>query len=186
MSGFDEELSESDLFDERLIFEVHKYPLLYDHGDEFKDAEKKENTWKMISEELDAESGTVCENRWISLKAMFSRERAKQKQPSGDKARTRKVWPLYEEMKWLGDFMTTRKRKSNVSQRDLSMTYVPISSNDIESLATDSQASGDEDAFSTGMSTCTLSKMPFDEMNCPLRPDFCLIFRLYNAWCIAP
>ncbi|XP_031330383.1 transcription factor Adf-1-like [Photinus pyralis] len=102
---------------ELLISLVRLKPYLFNKGDKrYKDLVLKENAWKEIADTLNSTVPQIVK-LWKSLKDRFGRERKKIKIiPSGSAAGERTNWAWYDDLSFLNEFITERRRSSNMNK----------------------------------------------------------------------
>ncbi|KAK8776244.1 hypothetical protein V5799_030409 [Amblyomma americanum] len=104
------------LFNEVLIIEVSKRPLLWDVKDNFRNKSTKESLWEEVRDAIRAIDDTVTVEeiiaRWKNLKDTYGRKIKDEKdgEKSGSGATAKTSWPLLKQMEFLRDSMETRRR----------------------------------------------------------------------------
>ncbi|XP_042913859.1 transcription factor Adf-1-like [Parasteatoda tepidariorum] len=101
--------------EEQLIDYVRNSPWLYDYSRaDFRDAEKKMQTWIKIAEKLSIDA-TEAKRKWKCLRASFVRE--KELGPSGTAAKKKVEWIHMKAMSFLhGHVREKRETYSNYEQ----------------------------------------------------------------------
>lgn len=76
---------------------------------DFKDIEKREQTWREIAASLNI-SVNECQQKWVRLREKFSKEKRIQEEfeRTGSKKYKLSTWSLYEELKFLEPFIKRR------------------------------------------------------------------------------
>ncbi|XP_077523259.1 uncharacterized protein LOC144134170 [Amblyomma americanum] len=104
------------LFNEVLIIEVSKRPLLWDVKDNiFRNKSTKESLWEEVRDAIRAIDDTVTVEeiiaRWKNLKDTYRREIKDEKdgKKSGSGATAKTAWPHLKQMEFLRDSMETRR-----------------------------------------------------------------------------
>ncbi|XP_077505661.1 uncharacterized protein LOC144115220 [Amblyomma americanum] len=117
-----------ELFNELLIAEVAKRPLLWDMKDNnFRNRAWKEALWEEVGDALRKNYATVTTeevmNRWKNLKDTFRKkikDEADSKR-SGAAAGIKSSWPYMQQMEFLRDTVETRRSFCNLAPTDLSV-----------------------------------------------------------------
>ncbi|KAK8778231.1 hypothetical protein V5799_020428 [Amblyomma americanum] len=104
------------LFNEVLIIEVSKRPLLWDVKDHnFRNKSIKESLWEEVRDAIRAIDDTVTVEeiiaRWKNLKDTYRRKIKDEKdgKKSGSGATAKAAWPHLKQMEFLRDSMETRR-----------------------------------------------------------------------------
>ncbi|KAK8760056.1 hypothetical protein V5799_028675 [Amblyomma americanum] len=103
------------LFNEVLIIEVSKRPLLWDVKDNFRNKSTKESLWEEVRDAIRAIDDTVTVEeiiaRWKNLKDTYRRKTKDEKdgKKSGSGATAKTAWPHLKQMEFLRDSMETRR-----------------------------------------------------------------------------
>ncbi|KAK8767167.1 hypothetical protein V5799_006052 [Amblyomma americanum] len=108
------------LFNEVLIIEVSKRPLLWDVKDNFRNKSTKESLWEEVRDAIRAIDDTVTVEeiiaRWKNLKDTYRRKTKDEKdgKKTGSGATAKTAWPHLKQMEFLRDSMETRRIKPYV------------------------------------------------------------------------